>query len=501
MSAGGGMITLLIQGLTAVIQFISSMILARLLGPKDYGIMAMAATVVAFVGVFSSLGLLSSAVRSPTLNQTQQNNLFWIHVGLGMASAIAIILSTPIVVYIFKTPELMRVLIALSFIFVINNLSLQASTILVRELKFARQGMAMIAGVVVSVSVSIYLATNGLRYWSFVWGQIAGATTSSLLLFLFSTFRPGWPCRPWGVENILKLGTYNTAFELFNYFHRNLDNILIGRYCGAVPLGYYSRAYSLLMFPINNIRVPISFVAYPLMSRLQTSPKMLREYYLHITSLLALLSMPLIAFFFVASKPLIVLFYGEKWLAVSPIFSLLALAAFVQPVSGLANHLMVVLAQGRRNLQCGIFCALMFMLSFVIGLPWGPRGVALAYTVANYVVFFPWLYWAFLCSPITLLDFIKACRFAALTSIGAAGVSLCAGSLITDYTDIHHVVVYLFCFAAVFAGALRLTSAGKKQVVIWNELISHFDLRGRIGRTNHEKSNQEIEQTVNENPC
>jgi polysaccharide transporter, PST family len=476
-SASGGAVTFLIQISSAVIQFASSVVLARLLGPKDFGIMAMAATVVAFVGVFSSLGLLNSTVRSTTLTRQQQNNLFWIQNGLGVISAVIVLLLAPVAGRLFSTPELPEVLMALSSIFIIGNLSLQFSVELIRELKFAQQGIATIGGVIVSISTSIWLAFRGFHCWSFVWGQIAGAVTTSCMLASFSTFRPGKPSLPVEVGGIIKLGGFNTLFELFNYWHRNLGNILIGKYCGAVPLGFYSRAYSLLMFPINNIRGPIGSVAYPLMSRLQHDPKLLRDYYLHVTSILALLSMPLIAFLFVASKPLILLFYGEKWLAVSPIFSLLALAAFVQPVSGLANQLMMALDQGRRNLQCGIFCAVAFMLSFVIGLPWGPRGIALAYMIANYIVLLPWLHWAFLESPVTLKDFLKACRFAASSSLVAAGLSLVAGRVIPGLLGIREITMDAACFVAVFGGVMWLTPAGRHQVNIWREILGHFNLR------------------------
>jgi polysaccharide transporter, PST family len=491
-SASGGTVSLLMQGLNAVILFASTVILARLLDPRDFGIMAMAAAVAAFANIFSTSGLLVSAVCSPTLDRTQQNNLFWINTGLGMASTAAISLCAPLLAYLFRTPELTPVLVAVSSICVIGNLSLQSSTILVRDLRFGRQRTASVAGVVVMASVSIALAAHGQRYWSFVWGQIAGAAVTTLLLFVLSSFRPGWPSRPLGVRNILKLGAYNTAFELFNYFHRNLDHILVGRYCGAVQLGFYDRAYKLLMFPVNNIRWPIGSVAYPLMSRLRSDPKALREYYLHLTSLLALLTMPLIAFLFVASKPLIVLLYGQKWVAVSPIFSLLALAAFVQPVSGLANNLLVVLDQGRRNLQCGIFCTSAFVLSFVIGLPWGPKGVALAYMVTNYIVLFPWLYWAFLHSPVTVRDFVKACGFAALTSAVAAGLSLYVGTLIAGYSDFMQISVFAVCFATVFACSLGLTPAGKRQVAIWREMIDQFKSSEGVTAVRREESKPSI---------
>ena len=225
-------------------------------------------------------------------------------------------------------------------------------------MRFGRQGVAQVSGAIVHLAVSATLAVEGFWYWSLVWGHLAGAATAAGLLFVLSPFRPELPSRNTGLKEMLRFGANVTAFDLVNYFQRNLDNILIGRFWGAGPLGLYSRVYALLMFPISNLRGPIAAVAFPALTRLQDQPEAYRAYYLRVTSLIAALSMPLTAYMFVAAAPVIELVLGRQWLGVAPISRYLALAAFIQPSSSFAGSLMLSLGQGRRvllvrPLQCG----------------------------------------------------------------------------------------------------------------------------------------------------
>jgi PST family polysaccharide transporter len=187
--------------------------------------------------------------------------------------------------------------------------------------------------------------------------------------------------------------------------------------------------------------------------------------------------MPLTAFLFVASKPVIELLLGRQWLGVAPIFSCLAFAAFVQPTYSLAGSLMLSLGQGRRYLQCGSFNAVILCASFIVGLPWGPVGVALSYAVANYISLYPWMAWAFRGSPVSFRDFVDACALPAVFST----ISVALVSVIKPYISVlppvGQISVAISIFIIVIACSLCLTSAGRRQVSFGIGLFTHF--RGR----------------------
>jgi len=225
------------------------------------------------------------------------------------------------------------------------------------------------------------------------------------------------------MREVLAFGANITAFDLANYFSRNSDNLLIGRVWGDAALGLYSRAYQLMMFPINAIRGPINAVAFPAMSRLQDNPQGIREYYLKATNLLAWASMPISAFLWASSNDVITVILGNEWKGVGPIFSWLAVAAFIQPSSGFLGSLLLSLGLGRRYLISGISNSIVVVIGFLIGIKWGAVGIACSYALCNYALIIPWYKLALAGTPVRVMDFFRACAAPALASSFAAAVA------------------------------------------------------------------------------
>jgi PST family polysaccharide transporter len=473
-SVRGGAVTLVSQSAKAGIQIISTVVLARLLSPDDYGLMAMVVVVTNFAGLFREMGLSSAAIQKKGLTRAQQSNLFWLNTAMGATLTAIVAAGSPLVAMFYGRPELTGVTLALSTTFIVSSLGTQHGAMLVRNMQFGRKAAAAIGGALVGLATSVALAFNGFTYWSLVWGNVSGSIVTTLLLFAFSPFRPLWFTRKVGTWEMVNYGANITGFNFINFFQRNLDNILIGRFWGSGALGLYSKAYSLLMLPITSIRNPINAVAFPALSRLQNDPDSFRSYYLKTTSLIALLSMPITAFFFVASKPIILLMLGEQWLGVSPIFSSLAVAGFIQPASGFAGSLLLSLGQGRRYFWCGTFNAVVIIVSFLIGVIWGAMGVATAYAVGTYVVLYPWLRWAYKNSPVSFSMFAKACCFPAIISIAGA----LAAFVLRVHVEHFNVFFQLIALASAFAvGAIPLllfSSVGKKHTRMILGITSQF---------------------------
>ncbi len=175
---------------------------------------------------------------------------------------------------------------------------------------------------------------------------------------------------------MLAFGGNLTGFNVVNYFARNLDNILIGRYWGVEPLGLYSKAYSLLMLPLQQINAPISSVAIPALSRLQNDPEQYRKYYLKAISLITFVSLPGVMFMIVMSENIIRVVLGEQWIKASPIFSVLGISALIQVVLNTNGWLHVSIGRTDRMFRWGIFASFFIVVSFFIGLPYGAIGVA-----------------------------------------------------------------------------------------------------------------------------
>lgn len=473
-SVRGGMVTFVSQGASVLIGLISTVVLARLLSPDDYGVMAMVVSVTSFAGLFRDLGLSSAAIQKHTLTTAQQSNLFWMNLALGSTLTACLVAASPLVVWFYNNPEVLWVTIALSSSFLINSLATQSGALLVREMRFGRQAAATISGAVVGLLVSVVLALRGFRYWSLVWGQVAGGLTSASLLFVLSPFRPGLPSRGTGLREMLKFGANITAFDFVNYFARNLDNILIGRFWGAEALGFYSRAYTLLMFPINNLRGPINAVAFPAMSRLQNQPAQFCAYYRKVTSLLAFVSMPLTAFLFVTAGPTIRLILGEKWSGVAPIFAVLAITGFIQPVASLRGLVLLSTGQGKRYFQWGLFNAVSVSIGFLCGISWGTFGIAAAYAGVNYLILYPSLLLAFQHTPLKPADFFGPIARPATASILTTILCLLAIAALPNAAPLPTVLCSAVFFAIAFTAIFFILPGGRNEICGFLNLATHF---------------------------
>lgn len=422
-SVRGGALTMVGQGTSAVIQICSTVILARLLTPGDYGIMAMATSITAFAAIFNDLGLPTAVIRKKDLTHGQQSNMFWVNLAMGLLLTLLVASISPLVAWFYQKPEVLWVTVTLSASFLINGFGAQHAASLTRQMRFGRLIIANVSGALLALIVSTTLASLGFRHWALVWGLLSGASCTVLLYSLLSSLRPGLPSKESSVREMLKFGAQVTAFDFVNYFPRNLDNLLLGRFWGPQILGLYSRGYSLLMFPITTLQGPVNAVALPALSKLQNEPDAFRSYYRKITSLLAFLSMPLTAFLFVASRPIVELTLGEKWLGVVPIFAILATAGFVQPVSGLRSIILLSTGQGTRCLRWGIFNAVCMSIGFLIGIRWGATGIALSYAITSYVILYPSQRMIFSNTPVVAADFYKPIALPAISSaLAVAGI-------------------------------------------------------------------------------
>lgn len=463
-SVRGGMATLASQGANTIIQLCSTVVLARLLSPADYGVMAMVTAITAFAGLFSDLGLSTAVIRKKDLTQAQQNTMFWLNVAMGLLLTVTVASISPLVAWFYQKPEILWVTVALSTTFLIGSFGTQHGAMLVREMLFGRIVVANISGAIMSLTVSITLAKLGFGYWSLVWGAVSGATCATIMLSLVSPFRPGLPSKGSGVGEMLKFGAHVTAFSFVNYFDRNLDNLLIGRFWGTQTLGLYSRAYSLLMLPITSLRGPISAVAFPAMSKLQDEPEAFRNYFCKTTSLLAFLSMPLTAFLFVASTPIIELALGKQWLGVAPIFAILATVGFIQPSVTMWGYVLLSLGRSKRYLKVGIWSAAFSAAGFMCGLPWGALGVAIGYAISSYLGMWPILHMSFNNSPVRVSDFFRSILTPLIASCITVGILILGSDvfknqalLVTIITkSVSFVVLYGLCFILIPGGRSKL---------------------------------------------
>ena len=407
-SVRGGAITVFSQGCKFVLQTGSTVVLARLLTPADFGLIAMVTAVTGFAMMFSSLGLSTTTVQKAEINHGQVSTLFWINVALGVLVAAVVIGLAPADAWFYDDPRLTPVTMALGVTFVFGGLAVQHRAMLQRHMRFFAIGIVEVVSMAVGVAVAIVAGVFGAGYWSLIIMHIAMAATAAVGNWITFPWLPGLPKRGGGIREMLRFGGNITGYNIVNYFARNADNILIGKFVGATALGFYSKAYGLLMLPIRQIRSPLVSVGLPGLSKLQHDPERYKNYYLKMVQLLAFMTIPMALLLGAYSHQIIMLVLGPQWEQAAPIFSILAFAAVIQPVLGTVAMVMISSGHDKRYFKMGIFSSIAYVISFFAGLPWGATGVAFAYTVVSYLLLVPLLFYSLKGTPIFVSDFFKS---------------------------------------------------------------------------------------------
>jgi O-antigen/teichoic acid export membrane protein len=464
LSIRGGVITLITQAFSYVISVGSTVILARLLTPQDYGTVAMVTALTAFVGLFKDLGLSGATIQSRSISRDQINSLFWINAGLGLFVMIVIMAFSPLVAWFYKKPELLLVTIGLSFSSFFNSLGTQHGALLNRQMRFKALAYVQLPAQVAGFISAIVVALLGGKYWALVANQVVTAICNTVGVWIASDFRPKRPRRGANVRKLVHFGAHIAGFDVAYYFRDNVDQILVGRVWGSLQLGLYNRALALLTLPLSSLRYPLNKVALPAMSQLVDDPQRYRSYYVKYASLLAFVSMPFIAVLFACSDSIIRLFLGPKWLGAVAIFRILALAGFISTVASLRTTVIISSGHGARLLRWGILNTIASVAGYAGGLPWGAKGVAIATCIVTYLTLHPLLIYAFKDTHVRLADFYQPLLKPSLASIVMCVLYLTAIKPFFHASDVLILMISIpLCFL-LYLGLIFLFPGGRANI-------------------------------------
>ncbi len=394
-----------------------SVILTRLLSPQDFGLIAMIVAFTGFAAVFSDMGFGAALVQQLDLQQHHKNAVFWLSVGTGALITLIIFVAAPYIASFYGVPALQPLTVALSVIFFINAFATVKVALLQKTMNFRPLATAQLTATVLSGLLAIYLAFSGFGVWSLVAMSVASAMVYVVVLWIIAPWRPDLSLRWDALRDLSKFSRNLLGFSIFNYWARNGDNLLIGRYVGSAALGIYARSYSILLLPVWQVSGVISNVMFPALSSIQKDVERVREMYLSSLSVISLVTFPLTLGLLVVSRSFVLALFGDKWAGMIPILQVFSLLAVIQSISTTVGW--IYQSQGRTDImfRWGLLAGSIYVISFVVGLRWGAVGVAVAYTIANFLLWYPT--WSV---PARLIDlnFVTMLRRLAPTFCGAA---------------------------------------------------------------------------------
>ena len=402
-----------------LMQILILAILARLLTPSDFGLIAMVAVFSNFVSVFANFGLSSAIIQKKEISDETLSSTFWINVGLGALLTLALAASAPLIAAFYSEPRLIPLVVFISTTFFIASFGSVQTALLTKSMNFKALAVINVCAVGITGSISVFLAFSGYGVWSLAWSMVLNPLISVVFTWIYSRWVPHFSFGLQHVKGLLGFGANLTGFSFVNYFARNADNFLIGRFLGAAPLGFYNIAYNLLLFPLNNISSVIGNVMFPALSIIQHDKQMVREAYVTSNRYIAVVSFPLMTWLLVAAPQVIRVVFGPKWVSAIVLVQILALTGLTQSIG--TNTGWIYLSQARTDilLKVGIFSTIIYLVSFAVGLRWGVEGVAIAYTIASASLMYP-----IHAIPFRLIDLKKRYFLARLRSIMLATLTL-----------------------------------------------------------------------------
>jgi len=378
------------QGSRQGLQLLTSLVLARLLDPSDFGVLGMAMVVIGFAMLFRDMGLASAVIQKETLTEEMLSTVFWINLGVGVLITALIYLGAPLIAAFFDEPRLVPVLQILSLSFFFASASALQLTLLERELAFEKVARIEIASVVAGSVLGITIALKGGGVYSLVFQALGTMCLTAVLLWMLNPWRPRFMFR-WSV--VREIGSYSlnlTGFGIVNYIARNADLMLVGRYMGSEALGYYYFSYRMMLFPLQNLSAAVGRVIFPVYSRMQSDKERFRRAFLKTSATVALVAFPVLFGIVAVARPFIFALKAD-WAPVIQLITILAPMCMIASI--VMNVGSIYKAMGRTDwmFRWTLVGSTVRVAAIAIGLRWGIVGVAAGYTIAVALLAYPTL--------------------------------------------------------------------------------------------------------------
>lgn len=388
-AVSSGVVTVSAQAANFLLTMGSTVVLARLLSPEDFGLFAMVLTVMGFFKNFKNAGLSAATIQRASITHAQVSNLFWINVALGVAACLLIASLSPVVAWFFEDPRLVALTLTLSLAFVFEGLSVQNMAILNRQMRFKAVAVVQIGALVASIATGVLMAASGFGYWSLIYMQLALPAATFALSWTLCGWRPSWPRRHVGTKPLVGFGANLTASSFVYSFIGGLDSLLIGKLHGAEVVGQYSRAGALMRRPMEQLLSPINRVFIPVLSRMQDQPERYRSAFIQLFNSLALVSFVFSALCLPLARPITLVLLGPQWEPAAVIFACFTVSALFTPLAATCSWLFESQGRGRDALKMSVLSSSTTLVAVLFGLPFGATGVALSWALSSVFVQLP----------------------------------------------------------------------------------------------------------------
>lgn len=450
-----------------VILLVSNILLARMLTPKDFGLVATVLIFVNFAIVLAEQGFGAALVQRRSVDEDHLSSIHWVNVGMGAAFTALFLLGAPLIGRIFGEEALVPLTRAIAWIFLINSLGMVHTTLLTRDLSFKDLAKVEIAAAWFGGATSILLAWRGWGPMSIAAQSVVAALVGVIALRFVCAWRPVLRFRPAAVRELAEFSVNSFIGNVTSYWVRNVDNVLIGFCLGQGPLGVYTRAYSVMLFPLSRVSRMLSRVMFPSLALIQDDLPRIRSLFLRMTRVIALVTFPVMLGVAASAANFTAVVFGPQWGEMVPVLRVLALVGMLQSVTILTGNL--YWSQNRTGLRLRVLLPTQALqvLGIALGLKWGIYGVSLGYAIASFATAPIDCYYAGMLVGMRVSDFVSNLRGVFLCAAAMALVVAGLGELLSGLSAFTAFGVQLLAGGVLYVGLLHAFS-----VKSWTESIA-----------------------------
>jgi PST family polysaccharide transporter len=387
-------VTVFTSGLGLLIQIFSTVVLARLLTPKDFGVVTMVTTFSLLLVNFGMNGFTEAILQWEEVGRDQASNLFWISAGAGLLLTAGFAAAGSLLARFYRDPLVAHVAIGISGTIFLTSISVQHSALLKRAMRFSQISALDILSRILSLALTIVLAWRGWAYWALVAGVLSQTLIQTIGYWALCLWIPSLPRRAKDTGAMVRFAIHVYGRFCVNYFARNMDNLLVGWRFDAQSLGFYKKAYDLFALSAGQLVAPLTVVAVSALSRLNRDRAKYRQYLIGSLTVLSFVGMGLGADLTLIGKDVIRLLLGPGWAAAGRIFVFFGPGIGIMLLYGTHGWIHLSIGRADRWFRWGIVEFLFTGLLFLLGVRWGPVGIAVAWTASFWILTIPAFWYA-----------------------------------------------------------------------------------------------------------
>ncbi|MBB4146199.1 lipopolysaccharide biosynthesis protein [Rhizobium rhizoryzae] len=434
---------------------VSTILLSRMIPKEDFGIFAMSATLINFINIFRDAGMSNSIIQAKIVKESQVSTIFWLNIAISLSlSSGVLILSFPIA-HFYNQPNLIPLISVLAIGIFASGAAVQHDALLRRAMMYRTVSVLDIISTGAAGICAILIAQNGGGWWALVAQKVIQILIYTAFVWMACDWRPRFLWSWQDSRVIANFGAQISIFNFVNYFSRNGDNILIGSYWGPALLGVYAKSYETLLGPLIQIANPLANTLLPILSRLTTDPERYRATLLFPYKAAILCTLPAGMMMLCLPEATVYLIFGSGWEEAVPVLQWLGIAVATQIAGSASGTAFISQKRGRDYIITGLFCSVISILSFCLGLPFGIGSVAMVYSLMYVLVQQPFIFWMVgREGPVTSRDMFSLLGLPFICSLFSVPSLLAVRAYVTEPESL--TTFFVGCLTSVFVQTLVL---------------------------------------------